>query len=51
MVPAGALGRPYDGNDPLSFRNIRERALRTADPPAWGGDEVTYLDTYITYIG
>ncbi|MFH8900669.1 chitosanase [Streptomyces coeruleorubidus] len=36
-----------DGNDPLSFRNIRKRALRTANPPAWGGDEVTYLDAFL----
>ncbi|MBR8639758.1 chitosanase [Streptomyces tuirus] len=36
-----------DGNDPLSFRNIRKRALRTARPPAQGGDEVTYLDAFL----
>ncbi|MEU0250511.1 chitosanase [Streptomyces sp. NPDC006235] len=36
-----------DGNDPLSFRNLRKRALRTANPPAWGGDEVTYLDAFL----
>jgi chitosanase len=36
-----------DGNDPLSFRNIRKRALHTANPPAWGGDEVTYLDAFL----
>ncbi|GGU09516.1 chitosanase [Streptomyces coeruleorubidus] len=36
-----------DGHDPLSFRNIRKRALRTANPPAWGGDEVTYLDAFL----
>ncbi|MFH8662919.1 chitosanase [Streptomyces afghaniensis] len=36
-----------DGNDPLSFRSIRKRALRTANPPAWGGDEVRYLDAFL----
>ncbi|MFE9114180.1 chitosanase [Streptomyces collinus] len=36
-----------DGTDPLSFRNIRRRALRTAKPPAQGGDEVTYLDAFL----
>ncbi|MFJ8595264.1 chitosanase [Streptomyces sp. NPDC093598] len=36
-----------DGTDPLSFRNIRRRALRTAKPPAQGGDQVTYLDAFL----
>ncbi|MZF88169.1 chitosanase [Streptomyces sp. SID5643] len=36
-----------DGTDPLSFRNIRRRALRTAKPPAQGGDEVSYLDAFL----
>ncbi|MFI8219560.1 chitosanase [Streptomyces sp. NPDC085932] len=36
-----------DGTDPLSFRNIRRRALRSAMPPAQGGDEVTYLDAFL----
>ncbi|MFJ2967884.1 chitosanase [Streptomyces collinus] len=36
-----------DGTDPLSFRNIRRRAQRTAKPPAQGGDEVTYLDAFL----
>ncbi|MGW0080121.1 chitosanase [Streptomyces sp. NPDC003393] len=36
-----------DGEDPTSFRNIRERALRAARPPAQGGDEVTYLDAFL----
>ncbi|GAA2517154.1 chitosanase CsnA [Streptomyces levis] len=36
-----------DGTDPLSFRNIRKRALRSAKPPAQGGDEVTYLDAFL----
>ncbi|MFI2719042.1 chitosanase [Streptomyces collinus] len=36
-----------DGTDPLSFRNIRRRALRTVKPPAQGGDEVTYLDAFL----
>ena len=29
-----------DGDDATSFRNIRKRALRSAKPPAQGGDEV-----------
>ncbi|MER6983851.1 chitosanase [Streptomyces carpinensis] len=36
-----------DGDDPTSFRNIRGRALRSAKPPAQGGDEVTYLDAFL----
>ncbi|MFF7794690.1 chitosanase [Streptomyces sp. NPDC007991] len=36
-----------DGTDPLSFRGIRKRALRTAKPPASGGDEVRYLDAFL----
>ena len=36
-----------DGGDPTSFRNIRKRALRTAKPPAQGGDEVTYLHAFL----
>ncbi|MFD7438933.1 chitosanase [Streptomyces sp. NPDC059861] len=36
-----------DGTDPLSFRNIRERALRSAVPPAQGGDEVRYLNAFL----
>ncbi|MFF9410239.1 chitosanase [Streptomyces anandii] len=36
-----------DGDDPTSFRNIRKRALRSAKPPAQGGDEVTYLNAFL----
>ncbi|WP_399135188.1 chitosanase [Streptomyces sp. Li-HN-5-11] len=36
-----------DGDDPTSFRNIRKRALRSARPPAQGGDEVTYLNAFL----
>ncbi|MFG3203547.1 chitosanase [Streptomyces sp. NPDC048192] len=36
-----------DGDDPTSFRNIRARALRNAQPPARGGDEKTYLDAFL----
>ncbi|MFJ4554238.1 chitosanase [Streptomyces sp. NPDC088817] len=36
-----------DGSDPTSFRNIRKRALRTAKPPAQGGDEVAYLNAFL----
>ncbi|GGX73876.1 chitosanase [Streptomyces anandii] len=36
-----------DGGDPTSFRNIRKRALRSAKPPAQGGDEVTYLNAFL----
>ncbi|WP_330455832.1 chitosanase [Streptomyces sp. NBC_00820] len=36
-----------DGGDPTSFSGIRERALRTAVPPARGGDETTYLGAFL----
>ncbi|EST19584.1 chitosanase [Streptomyces roseochromogenus] len=36
-----------DGDDPTSFRNIRKRALRSAKPPAQGGDETTYLNAFL----
>lgn len=36
-----------DGDDPTSFRNIRKRALRTAKPPAQGGNETTYLNAFL----
>ncbi|MFI7320141.1 chitosanase [Streptomyces venezuelae] len=36
-----------DGGDSTSFRNIRKRALRSAKPPAQGGDEVTYLNAFL----
>ncbi|MFH8342287.1 chitosanase [Streptomyces sp. AM6-12] len=36
-----------DGDDPTSFRNIRGRALRTAKPPAQGGDETAYLNAFL----
>ncbi|MEV7193760.1 chitosanase [Streptomyces sp. NPDC093510] len=36
-----------DGSDSTSFRNIRKRALRSAKPPAQGGDEVTYLNAFL----
>ncbi|MEU7583724.1 chitosanase [Streptomyces sp. NPDC041068] len=36
-----------DGSDATSFRNIRKRALRSAKPPAQGGDEVTYLNAFL----
>ncbi|MFE1753329.1 chitosanase [Streptomyces anandii] len=36
-----------DGDDPTSFRNIRKRALRSAKPPAQGGDEVRYLNAFL----
>ncbi|WP_447040936.1 chitosanase [Streptomyces sp. DSM 118878] len=36
-----------DGGDPTSFRNIRKRALRSAAPPARGGDEVSYLNAFL----
>ncbi|MEU6126496.1 chitosanase, partial [Streptomyces sp. NPDC047123] len=36
-----------DGGDPTGFRGIRRRALRTAKPPAQGGNEVTYLDAFL----
>ncbi|WP_078593776.1 chitosanase [Streptomyces sp. NRRL S-920] len=36
-----------DGTDSTSFRNIRGRALRSAKPPAQGGDEVKYLNAFL----
>jgi chitosanase len=36
-----------DGDDATSFRNIRERALAQAQPPAQGGDEVAYLNAFL----
>ncbi|MEU6508435.1 chitosanase [Streptomyces sp. NPDC046942] len=36
-----------DGDDPTSFRNIRKRALRSAEPPAQGGDETRYLNAFL----
>ncbi|MGW4886753.1 chitosanase [Streptomyces murinus] len=36
-----------DGDDSTSFRNIRKRALRTAEPPAQGGDETAYLNAFL----
>ncbi|MEU8974049.1 chitosanase [Streptomyces monashensis] len=36
-----------DGGDPTSFSNIRKRALRSAKPPAQGGDETTYLNAFL----
>nr|WP_145489678.1 MULTISPECIES: chitosanase [Streptomyces] len=36
-----------DGDDPTSFRDIRRRALRTAEPPARGGDETAYLGAFL----
>ncbi|MFF9276876.1 chitosanase [Streptomyces griseosporeus] len=36
-----------DGTDRTSFRSIRKRALRRAQLPAQGGDEVTYLDAFL----
>ncbi|WP_432019876.1 chitosanase [Streptomyces sp. 1222.5] len=36
-----------DGDDPTSFRNIRKRALRSARPPAQGGNETTYLNAFL----
>ncbi|MDL5205808.1 chitosanase [Streptomyces sp. ALI-76-A] len=36
-----------DGNDSASFGSIRQRALRTAKPPAQGGDETTYLNAFL----
>ncbi|GHD88514.1 chitosanase [Streptomyces naganishii] len=42
-----ALVMHGDGDDPTSFRNIRKRALRSAKPPAQGGDEVKYLDAFL----
>ncbi|WP_053711081.1 chitosanase [Streptomyces sp. NRRL B-3648] len=42
-----ALVMHGDGDDPTSFRNIRKRALRSAQPPARGGNETTYLDAFL----
>ncbi|TXJ76066.1 chitosanase [Streptomyces lavendulae] len=42
-----ALVMHGDGDDPTSFRNIRKRALRTAKPPAQGGDETAYLGAFL----
>ncbi|MEV7128267.1 chitosanase [Streptomyces sp. NPDC093260] len=36
-----------DGDDATSFRSIRKRALRTAKPPAQGGDEAAYLNAFL----
>lgn len=36
-----------NGDDPTSFGNIRRRALRSAKPPAQGGDETTYLNAFL----
>ncbi|WP_037851014.1 chitosanase [Streptomyces sp. NRRL S-340] len=36
-----------DGDDSTSFRNIRKRALRSAEPPAQGGDETAYLNAFL----
>ncbi|WP_406447197.1 chitosanase [Streptomyces sp. NBC_01613] len=35
------------GTDALSFGGIRKRALKHADSPADGGDETTYLHTFL----
>ncbi|MFJ5973217.1 chitosanase [Streptomyces sp. NPDC093060] len=42
-----ALVMHGDGDDPTSFRNIRKRALRSAKPPAQGGNETTYLNAFL----
>ncbi|MEU9336910.1 chitosanase [Streptomyces sp. NPDC048290] len=36
-----------DGGDATSFGSIRRRALRSAVPPARGGDEVRWLDAFL----
>ncbi|WP_259294515.1 chitosanase [Streptomyces canus] len=36
-----------DGGDATSFSSIRRRALRTAEPPAQGGNETTYLNAFL----
>jgi chitosanase len=36
-----------DGGDSTSFSSIRRRALDKAEPPAQGGDEVTYLNAFL----
>ncbi|WP_373304510.1 chitosanase [Streptomyces anandii] len=35
------------GDEATSFDGIRKRALRSAKPPAQGGDEVKYLDAFL----
>ena len=35
------------GTDATSFGGIRSRALRTAKPPAQGGNQVTYLNAFL----
>ncbi|MGA5039678.1 chitosanase [Streptomyces capoamus] len=42
-----ALVMHGDGDDPTGFRNIRKRALRSAQPPAQGGSETTYLNAFL----
>jgi chitosanase len=42
-----ALVMHGDGTDPTSFRSIRARALRSAQPPSRGGDEVRYLHAFL----
>ncbi|MEU6671358.1 chitosanase [Streptomyces sp. NPDC046727] len=42
-----ALVMHGDGDDPTSFRSIRARALRSAKPPAQGGDETAYLNAFL----
>ncbi|MFI9150062.1 chitosanase [Streptomyces sp. NPDC053367] len=42
-----ALVMHGDGTDPTSFRSIRARALRSAQPPSHGGDEVRYLHAFL----
>ncbi|GGW77085.1 chitosanase [Streptomyces lucensis JCM 4490] len=42
-----ALVMHGDGDDPTGFRNIRGRALRSARPPAQGGDETAYLNAFL----
>ncbi|WP_424216293.1 chitosanase (plasmid) [Streptomyces sp. BI20] len=36
-----------DGGDATSFGNIRKRALRTAKPPAQGGNEETWIGAFL----
>ncbi|MFJ8086549.1 chitosanase [Streptomyces sp. NPDC096205] len=42
-----ALVMHGDGTDATSFRSIRARALRSAQPPSRGGDEVRYLHAFL----
>ncbi|GHI01894.1 chitosanase [Streptomyces cellostaticus] len=42
-----ALVMHGDGSDPTSFSGIRKRALRSAEPPAQGGSETTYLGAFL----